>query len=189
MTYRLGRILFYSTNYVSVLAGILVALMMLQISADVIARYIFGAPLPATLIFVSHYYMLAVIFLPQALPERTNSHISVEIITELLPARIQHHLASWIHLLCAVVYGMISWASWGEAVAKFRTKATIIENALVVPIWPGYFIIPIGCALMCAVLIYRFLTYATGARSGLGETPVTGTPSTLVKAPAEETVR
>ena len=36
-------------------------------------------------------------------------------------------------------------------------------------IWPSYYLLPIGTGLMTAVLIYRWIIYITGAKSGLGE--------------------
>jgi TRAP-type C4-dicarboxylate transport system permease small subunit len=177
MTYRLGRLLSRCIDIIAIIAGLLIAVMMVQVAVDVVARYIFNRPLPGTAIFISQYYMLVVVFLPLALPERTNSHISVEIVTEHLPRWMQYHMASWIHLYSALIYGALAWASWGEAVAKFGSNARLIESGVSLPIWPGYFFVPIGCALMAVVLLYRFIIYLTGWNSGLGETPVTGAPN------------
>lgn len=174
MFYLFGRFLSRCIDIVSLIAGTLVVVMMVQVAVDVVARYIIGRPLPATTVFIAQYYMLFVVFLALALPERTNSHISVELVTERLPARLQYHLASWVHLLCAVIFWIMAQASWGDAMGKFRSNATVIEGGIAVPIWPGYFVVPIGCALMAIVLLYRFIVYLTGWRSGLGETPVTG---------------
>ena len=174
MVYRFGRFLSRCIDIATLIAGALVALMMVQVAVDVVARYVVGRPLPATTVFIAQYYMLFVVFLALALPERTNSHISVEIVTERLPLRAQYHLASWVHLFCAVIYAIMAHASWGEAVNKFRSSATVIESGIAVPIWPGYFVVPIGCALMAIVLLYRFIIYLTGWKSGLGETPLPG---------------
>lgn len=182
MVYFFGRFLSRCIDIVGLIAGGLVVLMMVQVAVDVFARYVVGRPLPATTVFIAQYYMLFVVFLALALPERTNSHISVEIVTERLPARVQYHLASWTHLLCAVIYAIMADASWAEAMNKFRMNATVIESGIAVPIWPGYFVVPIGCGLMAIVLLYRFIIYLTGWKSGLGETPVPGA------VPTEEAV-
>lgn len=174
MFHKIGRVLSRAIDAVAVVAGVLVVLMMIQVAIDVVARYVFGRPLPATTVFISQYYMLFVVFLAQALPERTNSHIAVEIVTERLPLRVQYHLASWTHLLCALLYAAIAYASWTEAVNKFQMGASVMEGGMTLPIWPGYFPVPIGCGLMALVLFYRFASYLTGWSSGLGETPVAG---------------
>lgn len=174
MFHLLGRWLFHATNATALIAGAMICIMMLQVTADVVGRYLFNAPLPATIVFVSHYYMLFVVFLPLAMPERTNGHISVEIVTERLPRRVQYHLASCLHLLGSLIYGAIAWASLGEAMSKFATSARLIEGGFAILIWPSYFLVPIGSALIAIVLLYRFLAYALRLESGLGETPVSG---------------
>ncbi len=178
MFYGIGRLLSRAIDLVALIAGALIVVMMVQVAVDVVARYVFGRPLPATTVFISQYYMLFVVFLAQALPERTNHHIGVEIVTERLPLRLQYHLASWVHLVCAAIYAAMAYASWGEAMNKLRSSAAVIESGVTVPIWPGYFPVPIGCGLMALVLLYRFAVYVTGWKSGLGETPVAGAPRT-----------
>lgn len=167
MTFLFGRFLSRLIDIAALIAGVLVALMMIQVSADVIGRYFLNSPLPATIIFVSQYYMLFIVFLPLALPERTSGHISVEIVTEHLPKRVQYHLANWVSLLSAMVYAAIGWAAWGEAILKLNKDARIIESGVSIPIWPGYFVLPVGCLLITIVLLYKFFIYLTGWPNGL----------------------
>lgn len=174
MVYRIGRLLSRCIDLAALIAGTLIVVMMVQVAVDVVARYWFGRPLPATTVFISQYYMLFVVFLALALPERTNAHIGVELVTERMPKRVQYHLASWVHLFCAVIYAFMAHASWPEALNKLASNASVIESGMRVSIWPGYFVVPVGCALMAIVLLYRFIIYMTGWSSGLGETPVPG---------------
>ena len=44
---------------------------------------------------------------------------------------------------------------------------SIVQGDDTIPIWPAYSFIPIGCTLMCAVCLYKFVVYLTGSRSGL----------------------
>lgn len=171
MFHALGRLLHRATNVTALIAGVMICLMMVQVSVDVIGRYIFNAPLPATIVFVSHYYMLFVVFLPLALPERDDKHISVEIVTEKLPVSVQRHLRSWLYLAGCAVYVAMARASWLEAMTKYASSARLIESNLPVLIWPGYFILPVGCGLIAIVLLYKFLAYATGLPSGLDGSP------------------
>jgi TRAP-type C4-dicarboxylate transport system permease small subunit len=182
MVYRLGRLLSRCIDIASLIAGTLIVVMMVQVAVDVVARSLLGRPLPATTVFISQYYMLFVVFLALALPERTNAHIGVELVTERMPKRVQYHLASWVHLFCAIIYAFMAKASWPEALKKLDTNASVIESGINVPIWPGYFIVPIGCGLMAIVLLYRFIIYLTGWKSGLGETPVPGAEKAGVEA-------
>lgn len=167
MFHAFGRLLHHVITFTAIVAGLMICMMMLQVSIDVIGRYGFNAPLPATIVFVSHYYMLFVVFLPLAVPERTDSHISVEIVTEHFPRAVQRHLRSWLYLVGAAIYLAMARASLLEAMAKYGSSARLIESNLAVLIWPGYFILPVGCGLIALVLAYKFVAYLTGLPSGL----------------------
>ena len=90
--YALGRWLSRLTNFMTVLGGLAIALMMLHVTADVVARFLFGTPIPGTITVVSHYYMIVAAFVPLAFAEQKEGHISVEVVTERLPAFVQKHL-------------------------------------------------------------------------------------------------
>jgi TRAP-type C4-dicarboxylate transport system permease small subunit len=138
------RALQFCTDAATLLAGIAVAIMMVQVTIDALMRYVFNSPLPGTIAFVSHYYMLIVVFLPLAAPEWKSGHISVDIVTNQFSDAVNRHLARWTHFYGAAIYAAITYASWGEAVSKFRTSAKVIDSNLSILIWPGYFVLPIG---------------------------------------------
>lgn len=150
------RALQFCTDAATLVAGIAVAIMMMQVSIDAVMRYVFNSPLPGTIAFVSHYYMLVVVFLPLAAPEWKSGHISVDIVTNQFSDRVNRHLARWINVYGAAIYAAITYASWGEAVSKFNTSAKVIDSNLSILIWPGYFMLPIGCGLMTLVLVFKF---------------------------------
>src|SRR5262245_27457380 len=60
------------------------ALMMIQISADVVFKFLFGRPITATIEIVSTYYMVALVFLPLAFVDRTSGHISADLLTRAM---------------------------------------------------------------------------------------------------------
>ncbi|WP_416899158.1 MAG: TRAP transporter small permease [Minwuia sp.] len=154
----LGR----AVNLTSVVGSIAVGLMMVHITADVIGKFIFFSPVPATITLVSNYYMVVVAFLPLALAERRNAHISVEVLTERFPAALQRHINGWTYLLSAVVFGLLTYRSFTDALDKQDTGSFIMEQSTKVLIWPGHYLLPIGAGLMVLVLVYKFVCYLTG---------------------------
>jgi TRAP-type C4-dicarboxylate transport system permease small subunit len=168
--HAIGKLLSRVIGLVTVLSGLAVALMMVHITADVIARYVFNYPLPGTISIVSNFYMVLVAFLPLAFAEQKSAHISVEVLTERFPAGVQRHLAGWLLLVSAVVFAFVTVRGWGEASAKQAINASIVQGDDTIAIWPSYYFIPIGCGLMSVVCAYKFLVYLTGARSGLDAT-------------------
>lgn len=169
--FAIGRLLARFTDLTLVIGLIAVGLMMLHITIDVTGKFLLNEPVPATIALVSSYYMVVVAFLPIAYAETRNSHITVEVLTELFPMRVQKHLYSWSYLISAVVYGLLTYRTWGEALRAHNTGTFIMEQSTKLLVWPSYYLLPIGCGLMTLVLVYRFILYATGAKSGLGEVP------------------
>ncbi|MGK0168929.1 MAG: TRAP-type C4-dicarboxylate transport system permease small subunit [Gammaproteobacteria bacterium] len=166
-----GRLLARLTNLTTLLGMLAVALMMLHIAFDVIGKFIFNSPLPGTISMVSHYYMVVVAFLPLAFAETRNGHITVEVLTEFFPMRVQRHLFSWTYLVSATVFGLLTYRTWNEARTTQEAGAFIMEQSTKILTWPSYYILPIGTGLMVVVVLYRFFIYLTGTTSGLGEVP------------------
>lgn len=166
----IGRLLDRLINLIMWIGMLAVALMMLQITIDVAGKYLFNVPIPATISLVSHYYMVFIAFLPLAFVEKRNGHISVEVLTELFPMRTQRHIGSWTYLVSVAVFGALTYRSWQVASGARITGTFMEEYGMKIITWPSYYLLPLGTGLMTVVLLYRFMLYVTGARSGLGET-------------------
>lgn len=154
----LGR----AINLTSILGSVAIGLMMLHITADVIGKFVFSSPVPATITLVSNYYMVVVAFLPLALAERRDSHISVEVLTEQFSPRLQHHIRGWSFLLSGVVFSLLGYRAMTDALKKLDLGSFIMEQGVKVLIWPGHFLLPIGAGLMVLMLAVRFACYLTG---------------------------
>ncbi|WP_421705375.1 TRAP transporter small permease [Alloalcanivorax xenomutans] len=165
--YRLGRYLSRVTDMTTLVGGLAIALMMIHISLDVVLRYLFSTPIPGTITYVSNYYMIIAAFLPLAYAEKLGAHISVEVVTERLPQRIQFHLAHWLILLSAIILAFMAVKTGLEAVTRYEMGAALVEGGTSIIIWPGYFVLPIGLGLMVLMLVYKFVVYVTGGESGL----------------------
>lgn len=165
--YRLGRWLSGLTDVTTLLGGCAIVLMMLHITADVLLRFLFSAPLPGTITYVANYYMIIATFVPLAYAEKLNAHITVEVVTERLPLRVQYHLAHWLLPLSAAVLVLMTVKTWAEAMIKFEINASLVEGGTTIITWPGYFMLPLGLGMMVLVMAYKFVVYLTGARSGL----------------------
>ena len=158
----LNRLLSWVIHAVTVLSGLVIALMMLHIALDVVLRNFFNYPLPATITVVSYYYMAIAAFMPLALAEQRNAHISVEVLTEHFPPWLQKHLAGWLLLISAAVFGLMTVCSWQEAVEKWATSASVVQGETSLAVWPTYFFLPLGCGLMFLIVVLKFLAYLTG---------------------------
>ena len=162
-----GKLLSRIINAMTVISGLAIALMMVHIVLDVVLRNFFNYPLPGTMTIVSYYYMAIAAFMPLAFAEQKSAHISVEVVTELMPKGVQRHLAGWMLLFSAVVFALMTVRSWEEAMSKYGIKASIVQGEDSLPIWPTYFFLPVGCLLMFLVVACKFIAYLTRQESGL----------------------
>ena len=169
----LGTLLHGLTRIASLLGTLSVVLMMLHVTADVVGRYFFNAPLPGTIAIVGHYYMIAIVFFVLGVAEEQKMHISVEFITDMLPRTVQGWLEVLSFLITAVVFTLMAWRGFEEAVKKTKIGAAMENGSAMIPVWQSYWAIPLGGGLIVLIALYRVLLRLTGGQSGLTEAPET----------------
>ncbi|WP_417722679.1 TRAP transporter small permease [Salipiger sp.] len=150
------------TRLFAVIAGVAVVVMMVHVNFDVLLRALLNKVPPGTIVFVSNYYMVFLVCLPLAFVERMGAHISVDVFTDHLPGRVQRRLAGWVFLLSAAVFALVAYASWLEAAQQFRKGTFMIEQDYKIPVWYGYFALPIGYGLGAVYMLMRFARFLTG---------------------------
>ena len=160
---HLRRALTLLVSIAAVMAGVCVIVMIVHVSADILMRLFTGRSIIGTIAFVMHYYMVIIVCLPLAFVERFNQHIAVDVVTDLLPASFRHHLRGWTYLFTASVYAVLTYATWIEAMQRYYRGAFVVEHDLLLPIWHGYFSLPVGCGLLTIYLIFKFFAYLAGA--------------------------
>ncbi len=139
-----------------------VGLMVVQITADVVSEYVFRFPLPATVTRVSNYYRLVIAFLPLALAERCDQHISVEVLFDHFPDILQHVLIGASYVFSALVFGGLAWQTWIDAMKKASIGSFMMEQGIKVLIWPAHFMLPLGSGLLTLVLIFKLILLLQG---------------------------
>lgn len=152
-----------ATALTAVVAGFCVVAMMIHVALEVVCRAILNMPLSGTIIFVANWYMVFLVCLPLAFVERMDGHISVEVLTETFPGRIRRHLYGCTYPVTALIFAVTAYATWLEAASKFKLRTFIIEDDLTIPIWFGYFALPLGYGLLSAFLLLKFAAYVAGA--------------------------
>ncbi|MBV7407434.1 TRAP transporter small permease [Maritimibacter sp. DP1N21-5] len=159
------RIIDAATLVMSWVAAIAVIVMMVQVTADVVMKNLFNAPVPATLTLVSNYYMPLITFLPLAFVERIDKHVSVEVLTAAFPGGVQKHLYGWIFLVCMIVTGFIAYAVWDEALSKYAAGTFEIERGQKIITWPVRFSAPLGYGFLSLLFALKFIAYLFGANA------------------------
>ena len=155
---RLDRVLFRLIDAISFLlmavAGLALAAMMVHVTADVVGKFVFRAPVPVTLEMVSNYYMVAAVFLPFAAVERLGGNIHVDLVYGRLPRAAKRVLDIIAHALFAALLWLIVTATWDVALKKYAV-GEFIMGSYSIAIWPSRFLVPVGCGLALALVLVK----------------------------------
>lgn len=168
--FLIGKVLSALAKASTLIGTICVVLMMLHVTADVIGRYFFNAPLAGTIVVVANYYMIVLVFISIGVAEEKKAHISVEFVTDLMPRKVQSGFSVFSNILTVAVISVLMIAGYTEAVKKTNIGATLVEGSQMIEVWQSYWAIPVGAALMVLIAAYRIVVTVTGQRNGLNET-------------------
>jgi len=159
----MARLIQTLASLLAILAGLSLVLMMVHVTADVLGKYFLSMPIPGTAEVVASYYMIATVFLPLAYIEVHNRPIVVELFYDLLPRRLQPLLDILGTVGSVAFYAFLTWQSTKIAMDSFAIRE-IVEGAWKVVVWPSRFLLPLGLAVACLVLLLRLVLMAMGTR-------------------------
>lgn len=121
---------------------------------DVGGRYLFNRPLLGA-VEMSEFLMAFLSFGALALAELRNSHITVDFFVRVLPERVQAVLEAMIALLGIAFWSFVSWRASVQSMRLFY-NGEVTAN-LIIPTWPFYLSVVVGCGLLAIALIGRVL--------------------------------
>jgi len=139
----------------AVFASWMVVAMMLTITYDVAARYLFNAP--TTWSFeINRYMLILVVFFGGAWTLPAGGHVSVDIFTETLSQEKQRRLDLVVSIMAAVYMLVFFWESsiftydaWNHGVRSTEYLAW--------PLWPIRFILVIGSGAFFLEYLIRII--------------------------------
>ena len=127
----------------TILGGLCLVLMMLQITVDVGLKYIFNSPIEGNLEVVSFYYMVGVVFLPLAMVELRHEHINVDLFILMMPKRMRVYVYVFGCVVSLIFFGVLTYQTFLDAVHATRITE-IMMGSIYVTIWPSRWTLPIG---------------------------------------------
>lgn len=145
-------------------AGTAITLMMVHVTADVIGKFVFNQPVPATYETTEIVYMVSIVFLPLAYIQRGEGHIFVELFTRRLSPRAIAWLDAAAGVLTLTWVALLSWYAGEEAVLTTRQNELRQIAEGFIYIWPSRWLVPVGCAAMTLAVAVRI---AQDLRRGL----------------------
>jgi TRAP-type C4-dicarboxylate transport system permease small subunit len=150
-------------RFATLLAALALAslfLMMLQTMVGVLASNLAGWPIPGNLEIISVYHMVLVVFLPLAFVEWKKEHISVDLIYQALPGRLQQWVLVAGYLVTATFLGLLAWQTWVDGMRSYQLNEMTM-GAIYVTIWPAKLALPISFAAAVLVVLANAYEAAT----------------------------
>lgn len=172
---RLGKALRAGSRvseFAVMVSGVVMALMVVHVVADVGLRYLSGVPLSGTTEIVSRYYMVTLIFLPIAFVHVTDQNICASLISDMLSPKSRILLDCLTSVLMAIFGVLLAWRAGAEALRATGINEQLQTAAYFLPTWPSRWIPVLAMGLLVvvsclglAVNVERFLRHDIPERS------------------------
>ena len=146
----------------TVVGGIVLCLMAVQIVADVFTRAVLGSGFLSTAEVVARYSMVTIAFLPLAFAELRRGHIEASLFVDMMPKWAQRLCLALGFLLSTVIYGLMTYGTVAEALKQTERRALVEVGATLFYTWPSYWILPLALSLMVVVCLMRLLEVLGG---------------------------
>ena len=132
---------------------IIMAMVLLTVT-DIILRRFFNSPLPFSF-ELTEFLLVVVAYCYIAYTTSIGRHISVDTITSHFPQVTRKRVRTAGDFITIILFGLIAWQNvlQGMNVLKLGTTTAILH----IPKFPFQFIVAIGSALACLVLLFTVL--------------------------------
>lgn len=140
------------------IAAITVIVMCLHVSASALLRSLLNITLPGTVEIVMYYYMVLVAFLPWSVAQKLSEHVTVDLLTTILPKHALRWLQLGVDLFSAAVTGLLCWALVSMALRQTGLGQIVETGWFDLPVWPARWLAALGCGAMVLVLVVQILS-------------------------------
>lgn len=147
----------YLSRGVSVVAGLLVLFLVLITAASVVARYVFNAPFQWTE-ELSGLMMIWIVFFGAIGCEIRNEHLTIDVLTSLLPDGPRRVLAIVIGLVSLGLLAAMAWLGWQLSVSAMTKQTRLLGISW---FWIDLAVV-VGAVGIGAVLLHRLALAVTG---------------------------
>jgi len=133
---------------------VFLGMIVLMTVADVLFRLFLNRPIRGTL-EITEFLMVIVVFFAMSYTAMLRGHIVIQILASRLPERPRAILDSIADLISIGFCCLIIWQ--GIAQAEMTRLRNDISGVTSIPIFPFYYILVFGVALMCLVFLANLL--------------------------------
>lgn len=148
--------------------GVVILFVMIVVTfVDVVLRYFFRRPLPASIEIVQ-IMMVVLVFFAVAYTYQAGGHVSLDLLVGRLSSRVRATVSAVIRVLALFTFSVIIWQTVVYALHLQHVGSRMA--VLKIPWFPWPFVVVLGCTLLCVLLardLFRNLAEAIRSRLGL----------------------
>lgn len=149
-----------------VLGAVATVAMILLSAGDVLRRNLTGTGITAS-IQLNEMLMVAITFCALAATQKNDGHVSVDVVTSRINARVSALLHALGLLFVAALIAWATWTSWGVALDALHGGEVSI-GIVNVPTWPARFLVSLGLLALTAELVVSALQSLVGGQRPAG---------------------
>lgn len=142
----------------SAIGASILVLMMFLTAADVFLRYVLNRPILGG-VELTEFMMAIIVAVGLATNALRKGHITVEFLTEKLSPRAQAIINSTTCFISLGVFIVITW--WTVVYAENLRAGQNASGVLFIPIYPFVYMVALGSAVICLVLLANLVQYLT----------------------------
>ena len=139
----------------AIIAGLLIALIMVLTCIDVASRTIFNRSLQGASELII-LFLVALVFLGFAGAEAKGANFSVTILVRTLSRRTQVLLKILTTIVSLVAIGTLTWFSWTRAIASMASGEQSY-GVISFPVWPSRLVIAVGLTMLVVQLLIELV--------------------------------
>lgn len=174
------------TKVAATISSVLVAVMVIHIVVDAIARSMFHSPLPGTLEITQYAWMPSAIALGLGYALYRGEHIRVDLLTSGAGGRTRQVVEIVAMALTLVIVVLAAWAGFESAMDSME-KNEASQGYQWIIIWPGRIAVAVGLlALALQTLAQLVRAFANELPVSAEEAAVRGDEAHLLAEPALE---
>jgi len=152
---KIYRINVKLTEYLALIGGVIILVMMVAITGASLSRYLLGHAV-ATVTELSVYSLLLITFLGSPLLSRTNGHVSVDLLSTFFKGKGKVFHAIFTNGLSFLVTILLSWYGLKNTISSYASNEIVVD-ILHTPKYLLYLIITIGFFLMAVSFLSKTL--------------------------------
>jgi len=127
-------------------------IMMCLTTADAIGRYCFNWPIPVAYDITERYLMPMALCLGLIYAYQSGSFIRVTFLVDRLPKQVKLPVNTLVQVVTTLYAVALVFTTTKRAFQVRESGATLASMNF--PVWPGYFMIPVGLFLMTLLMLF-----------------------------------